>query len=87
MDSKNQESGYVLQYLIYSVALQRHLKQRLGDAYCYEQHFGGVFYLYLRGMHPDHPGMGVFYDLPAQKLVDDMDGLFSKQTVQQGELF
>lgn len=40
---------YDLQYLIYSLALHRHLKQNLPD-YDITQHFGGVYYLYLRGM-------------------------------------
>src|SRR5690606_8157537 len=43
------EQGYYLQYLIYSVALHRYLRQRLPD-YDYERHFGGVYYLFLRGM-------------------------------------
>ncbi|MBC3766173.1 exodeoxyribonuclease V subunit beta [Neptunicella marina] len=41
---------YDLQYLIYLVALHRHLEQCLPD-YDPQQHLGGVYYLYLRGMH------------------------------------
>jgi exodeoxyribonuclease V beta subunit len=44
--------AYVLQYLIYTVALHRYLRLRLPD-YDYERHFGGVFYLFLRGMRPE----------------------------------
>ena len=40
---------YDLQYLIYGLALHRYLTVTLED-YQPEQHFGGVFYLYLRGM-------------------------------------
>ena len=55
---------YVLQYLIYSVALHRHLTRTL-EGYDYDQHFGGVYYLFLRGLAVSHaPGTGVFFDRP-----------------------
>lgn len=58
------ESSYDLQYLIYSVALDRMLGWRLGD-YSFERHFGGVFYLFLRGMRPSAgPRFGVFFARP-----------------------
>ncbi len=64
---------YDLQYLLYCVALQRYLRQRL-PAYSYQQHFGGVYYLFLRGMRPEHGNAyGVFYDRPAQELLDELD--------------
>jgi exodeoxyribonuclease V beta subunit len=56
-------SNYHLQYLIYTVALDRFLRLRLTD-YCYDQHFGGVFYLFLRGIHAERPGNGVYFTRP-----------------------
>jgi len=44
------ESGYHLQALIYTVALHRLLKSRLGRAYDFNQHVGGHLYLFLKGM-------------------------------------
>lgn len=44
------ESNYHLQYLLYSFALKRYLEQKLGDAFDFETHFGGVVYLFLRGL-------------------------------------
>lgn len=41
--------GYPLQALLYTVALDRHLAARVPD-YRYDTHFGGVLYLFLRGM-------------------------------------
>ena len=41
---------YDLQAWIYTVALDRLLSQRLPD-YSPQQHLGGVYYFYLRGMH------------------------------------
>jgi exodeoxyribonuclease V beta subunit len=66
---------YTLQFLIYSVALHRYLGQRV-KGYQYEQHFGGVFYLFVRGMIPQHPGKGVYFDRPATSLVAQLDELF-----------
>ena len=43
-------SHYYLQYLFYSVALHRYLKQRVHD-YSWETHIGGAYYLFIRGMN------------------------------------
>ncbi|MEE9345499.1 MAG: exodeoxyribonuclease V subunit beta [Methylococcales bacterium] len=68
---------YYLQYLIYSVALHRFLQLRLVD-YDYQRHFGGVYYLFLRGMSPQAaPGTGIYYDKPAQPLIETLSQLFS----------
>lgn len=58
------QHDYVLQYLLYSVAVDRHLAIRLVD-YDYDRHFGGAYYLFLRGMAETHePGCGIFFDRP-----------------------
>ncbi|MFZ5775420.1 MAG: UvrD-helicase domain-containing protein [Thermodesulfobacteriota bacterium] len=55
---------YYLQYHLYCLALRRYLAARLVD-YDHGRHFGGVFYLFLKGMHPaSGPEFGVFYDQP-----------------------
>lgn len=64
--------GYPLQYLIYSLALHRHLKTRLKD-YDSEQHFGGVYYLFIRGMQPEWGGAGIYYDKPSSALLNALD--------------
>jgi exodeoxyribonuclease V beta subunit len=44
--------------------------------YDYARHFGGVYYLFLRGMHPQHEaGTGVFFDRPEQSLIEALDAL------------
>ncbi|WP_286232495.1 exodeoxyribonuclease V subunit beta [Thalassotalea sediminis] len=70
-----QRHHYDLQYLIYSVALHRYLKRQLPD-YNVEQHFGGVFYLYLRGMEQKQEKTGVFYTELTKQLLNDLDNLF-----------
>ncbi len=68
------ERRYDLQYLLYATALHRHLKLRL-PGYDYEHHFGGVRYLFLRGMSPRHPGQGIFAIRPAPALIEGFDAL------------
>ena len=71
------EHRYDLQYLVYTVALHRYLKLRLPE-YDYETHFGGVYYLFLRGMELQHGAdRGVYYDRPEGALIDRLDRLFA----------
>ena len=56
------EHHYFLQYHLYGLALDRLLAQRLGAKYNPAEHLGGVYYLFLRGAHPETPGSGVFSD-------------------------
>ncbi|MEJ2037443.1 MAG: exodeoxyribonuclease V subunit beta [Desulfosarcinaceae bacterium] len=63
------EAGYTLQYLIYVAALDRHLSSRL-PGYDYRRHFGGVYYIFLRGVHPGAaPSSGVFFTRPEPDVV------------------
>lgn len=65
--------AYYLQYLVYCVALHRYLGMRLGR-YDYEEHFGGVRYLFLRGMDPRlGAANGVYADRPPRGLIESLD--------------
>ncbi|WON76013.1 exodeoxyribonuclease V subunit beta [Serratia sp. UGAL515B_01] len=75
------EHRYDLQYQLYTLALHRYLKHRLAD-YDYSRHFGGVIYLFLRGVDAEHAGNGIFACRPEEALVDGMDRLFSGETVE-----
>ncbi|MDH2997125.1 exodeoxyribonuclease V subunit beta [Pasteurellaceae bacterium LFhippo2] len=66
---------YDLQYLLYTLAVHRYLKTRLGDKYDYERDFGGVAYLFLRGMN-GLENNGVYFDKPSVELIEEMDKLF-----------
>jgi exodeoxyribonuclease V beta subunit len=46
-----EEHRYDVQYVIYTLALHRFLKQRRKDVYNYQRDFGGVIYLFLRGLN------------------------------------
>ena len=67
-------SHYDWQYLIYTLALHRYL-QSVVPKYDYARDFGGVFYLFLRGMN-GKPQSGVFYDRPSVELITELDGVF-----------
>ncbi|VTX67896.1 exodeoxyribonuclease V subunit beta [Haemophilus haemolyticus] len=67
-------SHYDWQYLIYTLALYRYL-QSVVPHYDYSRDFGGVFYLFLRGMNGE-PQSGVFYDRPSVELITELDGVF-----------
>lgn len=68
------EHHYFLQYHLYLVALYRFLRYRLND-FNYDQDFGGILYLFIRGMHPDFGGKyGVFFDRPPKNVIEYLSG-------------
>ena len=76
-----QEHGYYLQAALYSAAVHRYLAQRLAG-YEYERHFGGVFYLFVRGVRPgwvDAGGapLGVWFHRPAAKSLASLEALLA----------
>ena len=66
---------YILQYHIYAIAMHKYLSARLPD-YSYDKHFGGVFYIFLRGVNPRFGDQsGIFIDKPAIELIDELSKL------------
>jgi exodeoxyribonuclease V beta subunit len=71
------ENYYFLQYYLYTLALHRYLSFRLRD-YRYNSHFGGVFYLFLRGVAPGRgTEFGIFKDRPSETLIRAMERCFT----------
>ena len=77
---------YHLQYHLYALATHRFLRARMGAAYDYERHFGGVYYLFARGMtgesvlrDPHGRPAGVFFDRPPLETLDALDRLFARR--------
>ncbi|QLB20516.1 exodeoxyribonuclease V subunit beta [Vespertiliibacter pulmonis] len=66
---------YDLQYLLYTLAVHRYLRYRLGEHYDYQRDFGGVAYLFLRGMNGAE-NSGVYFDKPSLELIEELDQLF-----------
>ncbi len=74
MKREVEESCYDLQYYIYSVALDKYLRSRV-PGYAYEKHFGGVHYVFLRGLAPGRPELGVFHDRPTARKIERLSSL------------
>jgi exodeoxyribonuclease V beta subunit len=68
------EHLYTLQYYIYSLALHKYLRERL-ENYSYDTCFGGVFYVFIRGVTPDVPGNGIFFDKPPEAFIREFESI------------
>ena len=70
LEEEMSSERYLLQADLYAVALHLHLKKRL-PGYAFDRHFGGTFYLFLRGIDPSHgTGSGVWFDRPDEGRVE-----------------
>lgn len=81
MASAMRHHGYHLQYLLYTVALHRHLGRHVAD-YDYRSHFGGAYYFFIRGMRPQwqptepgSPPCGIALYRPAAELITALDAM------------
>jgi len=72
------EHNYYLQYLLYCVALRRHLSWKRPEAR-FADCFGGVFYIYARGISPGSE-TGIYYDLPSPELIAALDAALANPT-------
>jgi exodeoxyribonuclease V beta subunit len=70
------EHNYGLQYWIYTVVLHKYLQNRL-PGYNYEQHFGGVKYLFVRGMSQKAKNSGVYQIKPELAKIEQLVRLFN----------
>jgi exodeoxyribonuclease V beta subunit len=69
------ENNYNLQYLIYTVALTKYLKLRKPN-FDYDRDFGGIIYLFLRGVRTDGQ-TGIYFTKPDKQLIKDIKGLMT----------
>ena len=61
--------SYYLQYMIYTVAAHALLAQNL-SGYDYEKHFGGIFYIFLRGLSATNSSFVT--DVPPKALIEEL---------------
>lgn len=70
--------SYWLQYLIYTVAVHQFLSKSL-TGYKYEKHFGGIYYVFLRGVDGKQDAQGhangIYMDRPELDLVKKLSGI------------
>ena len=70
-----QRNFYTLQLCLYSVALHRYLRLRK-PGYDFDQHFGGAFYIFLRGIDPAKPENGVYFERLSRTFVEKLSAIF-----------
>jgi exodeoxyribonuclease V beta subunit len=70
-----QRNFYTLQLCLYSVALHRYLRLRKRD-YDFDRHFGGAFYIFLRGIDPTEPKSGVHFERLSHDFVEKLSAIF-----------
>jgi exodeoxyribonuclease V beta subunit len=67
-----EKESYILQYHLYVLALHQYLRLKTAG-YNYEDYFGGVFYIFMRGVDDSKTGgAGIFYDLPEISLINGL---------------
>lgn len=69
------ENNYHLQYLIYTCAIKKHLQFQLKN-FDYNHDFGGVIYLFIRGVRKDQT-TGIFFSRPNIELINKLEFLFA----------
>lgn len=65
------KNRYDLQYQIYTIALHQYLNKKI-KKYQYKNDFGGIFYIFLRGINHKHTSHGIFYTMPNCLLVNNL---------------
>lgn len=68
--------SYLLQASLYTLALHRYLSARVPN-YSYAEHFGGAFYIFVRGVSPEFPERGICRVRPSWDEIRTLEGLFS----------
>ncbi len=74
IESLNEEmkhSMYNLQYHIYTIALVRYLTLK-NPGFNYKTDFGGVFYVFLRGLQKGSKS-GIYFDKPKQTIIEQLN--------------
>ncbi|OEY72830.1 UvrD-helicase domain-containing protein [Salegentibacter salarius] len=79
MKAAMNEGNYHLQYLIYSVAVKNYLEQRIPD-FNYEEHFGGVIYVFLRGVR-ENKQTGIYTSKPFLKEIQQIESFFTTENL------
>ena len=73
------ENNYHLQYHIYTVAICKYLALHVPE-FCYETHFGGVIYLFVRGIRKGE-NTGIFFHQPEKNTIDQLTHYLSYSAV------
>ena len=81
------KNRYDVQMVIYTLALHRLLKLRIPN-YDYDQHIGGGYYLFLRGMRADQSiPYGQYFHKPDKRLIESLDAIISNEEKTDSDVF
>ncbi len=69
------DHNYHLQYLVYSLAITKYLTTRLPH-FNYERDFGGVIYVFMRGVRKDS-GSGIYFVKPSPAKLDLLSSILN----------
>lgn len=69
------ENNYHLQYLLYTLAVKKYLQTRLPD-FDYSSDFGGVIYVFLRGVRAGM-GSGIYFQKPSEDTIGKLESILS----------
>ena len=72
------EHNYKLQYMLYTVALNQYLSA-VDKNYSYDKNFGGVFYIFLRGISRGKNN-GIWFDRPHKNQIDRLTAYMVEKT-------
>ncbi|AKC60434.1 exodeoxyribonuclease V subunit beta [Blochmannia endosymbiont of Camponotus (Colobopsis) obliquus] len=68
---------YELQYQLYTLAVHKFLCQKLPN-YTYQKNFGGIFFLFIRGINTIPSKHGIYFCRPKKELIHELNVLFTK---------
>ena len=69
------KNNYHLQYLIYTIALDKILSDKVKN-YEYNTHFGGVFYFFLRGISKNFQN-GIYFEKPEYDIIKKLKSILT----------
>lgn len=78
LEHKMLATGYRFQALLYTIAVERYLRERLGEHYRRDAHLGDCWYLFIRAVGlqlPDGRPCGIWYHRFRDDLLDAVQGV------------
>lgn len=75
------ENNYHLQYLIYTLAVKKYLESRI-PGFDFESQFGGVIYLFLRGIRKGS-ATGIFTYKPSEEKIEALEKILFVKKLQE----
>ena len=75
LEKEMKKHNYYLQYMLYLTAFDKYMR-KVDPDYSYEKDFGGIRYVFLRGVKAGSCENGIFYDRPAESELRKIQQLF-----------